>query len=155
MKVTRLPEAQPRPRRVAIGTFDGVHLGHREVIAGADTVLTFEPHPLSVIRPEALPKLLMSFNVKRDIIAGLGVEELVIIPFDREFSGKSAEQFVEEVLVDKRSAESVAVGENFRFGRGARGDAEFLSSRPEFETRVVPLVEVEGETVSSSRIRAL
>jgi riboflavin kinase / FMN adenylyltransferase len=155
MKVTRLPEAAPRPRRVAIGTFDGVHLGHREVIAGADTVLTFEPHPLSVIRPEALPKLLMSFNVKRDIIAGLGVEELVIIPFDREFSGKSAEQFVEEVLVERLSAEYVAVGENFRFGKGARGDAEFLSSRPEFETRVVPLVEVEGETVSSSRIRAL
>src|SRR4051812_44103054 len=158
MKVTRLPDLQPTPgkrRRVAIGTFDGVHLGHRAVIAGADTVLTFEPHPLSVIHPDALPKLLTSYNVKRDLIAGLGVEELVVIPFDRDFQSKSAEQFVEEVLVGKLQAEHVSVGENFRFGKGARGDADFLSARPEFETRVVPLVEVEGETVSSSQIRAL
>ncbi len=55
MKVTRLPDAEPRQRRVAVGTFDGVHLGHREVIAGSDTVLTFDPHPLAVIHPEALP----------------------------------------------------------------------------------------------------
>src|SRR5215212_6166569 len=118
MKITPLPEAQPKPgRRVAIGTFDGVHLGHREVIADNDTVLTFDPHPLSVIRPEALPKLLNPPRVKADLIAGLGVEELVTIPFDREFSTKTAEQFVEEVLVDKLRAESVAVGENFRFGQ--------------------------------------
>jgi riboflavin kinase/FMN adenylyltransferase len=156
MKVTPLPEAEPtRSRRVAIGTFDGVHLGHRAVIAGSDTVLTFEPHPLSVIRPDALPKLLTSYAVKRDLIAGLGVEELVVIPFDREFSSKSAEQFVEEVLIDRLGAERVSVGENFRFGKGAKGDAAFLASRPEFETRVVPLVEVEGETVSSTQVRAL
>ena len=157
MKVTPLPEVQPRNsrRKVAIGTFDGVHLGHREVISGADTVLTFDPHPLSVIRPDALPKLLTTHEVKRDLIAGLGVEELAVIPFDREFSSKSAEQFVEEVLVDRLQASHVAVGENFRFGKGARGDAEFLMSRPEFETRVVPLVEADGETVSSSQIRGL
>jgi riboflavin kinase / FMN adenylyltransferase len=156
MKLTPLPEARPtRSRRVAIGTFDGVHLGHREVIRGADTVLTFEPHPLSVIRPDALPKLLNSYGIKRDLIAGLGVEELVVIPFDADFQSKSAEQFVDEVLVGKLQAEHVSVGENFRFGKGAKGDAEFLRSRPEFETRVVPLVEVEGETVSSSQIRAL
>jgi riboflavin kinase/FMN adenylyltransferase len=158
MTVTPLPEVEPRPghaRHVAIGTFDGVHLGHREVIRDADTVLTFDPHPLAVIRPEALPKLLTPPSVKYDIIAGLGVEELVVIPFDREFMSKSAEEFVEEVLVRKLQAELVSVGENFRFGKGARGDAEFLASRSEFETRVVPLVEVEGETVSSSHIRGL
>jgi riboflavin kinase/FMN adenylyltransferase len=156
MKLTPLPEAQPKPgRRVAIGTFDGVHLGHREVIRGSDTVLTFEPHPLAVIHPDALPKLLNSHNVRADLIAGLGVEELVTIPFDREFASKTAEQFVEEVLVERLGAERVSVGENFRFGRGAKGDAAFLRARPEFETRVVPLVEVEGETVSSSHIRGL
>src|SRR5918992_2351106 len=100
MRITPLPEAEPRSRRVAIGTFDGVHLGHREVIAGADTVLTFDPHPISVIRPEAVPKLITPFSVKRDLIASLGVEELVVIPFDHEFQSKSAEQFVDEVLVD-------------------------------------------------------
>jgi riboflavin kinase/FMN adenylyltransferase len=158
MKVTPLTEAAPRPdggRRVAIGTFDGVHLGHRAVIRGMDTVLTFDPHPVAVIRPDALPKLLMPFDIKRDVIAGLGVDELVVIHFDRDFQERSAEQFVEDVLIGRLGATHVSVGENFRFGKGARGDAEFLSARPEFETRVVPMVEVEGETISSTQIRAL
>jgi len=155
VKVTLLPDAERRPRRVAVGTFDGVHLGHREVIRGSDTVLTFDPHPLAVINPDALPKLLDSFPIKRDLIAGLGVEELVVIPFDREFASRSHEDFVERVLIEMLGAERVSVGENFRFGKGAKGDIEFLRSRPEFDTRVVPLVEVAGETVSSSHIRGL
>jgi riboflavin kinase / FMN adenylyltransferase len=158
MKVTPLPEAGRRaegPRRVAVGTFDGVHLGHRAVIEGCDTVLTFDPHPLSVIAPQALPKLLDSFPIKRDLIAGLGVEELVVIPFDREFAQRSAEDFITEEIVGRLGAALVSVGENFRFGRGAKGDAEMLRSRSEFETRVVPLVEVAGETVSSTHIRGL
>jgi riboflavin kinase/FMN adenylyltransferase len=155
MKLTPLPEVESRPRKVAIGTFDGVHIGHREVIRGSDTVLTFDPHPLAVIHPEALPKLITPLSVKRDLVAGLGVEELVVIPFSHEFASHSAEWFVEEVLVRQLNAREVAVGENFRFGKGAKGDPEFLSSRPEFETRVVPLVEVAGETVSSSHIRGL
>lgn len=155
MKVTSLPDAEPRPRRVAVGTFDGVHLGHREVIKGSDTVLTFDPHPLSVVAPQALPKLLDSPTIKRDLIAGLGVDELVTIPFDREFASKTAEEFVEEVLIERLGAEVVSVGENFRFGKGAKGDLDLLRSYDQFETRVVPLVEVEGETVSSTHIRGL
>ena len=155
MKVTRLPDAEPRERRVAVGTFDGVHLGHREVIRGMDTVLTFDPHPMAVVRPSATPKLLQPFAVKRDIIGGLGVEELVIIPFDQDFASKTHEQFVEEVLVERLGAVEVSVGENFQFGKGAKGDSAYLSSRSEFRTRVVPLVEVSGETVSSTQIRAL
>jgi riboflavin kinase/FMN adenylyltransferase len=157
MKVTQLPEVEPGsgPRKVAIGTFDGVHLGHREVIRGADTVLTFDPHPLAVIHPEATPKLISPLPVKRDLIASLGVAEMVVIPFDRSFSEESAEEFVQDVLIDRLGAASVSVGENFRFGKGARGTSEFLRSYDEFETRVVPLVEVAGETVSSSHIRGL
>jgi riboflavin kinase / FMN adenylyltransferase len=157
MKVTLLPEVEPAtgPRSVAIGTFDGVHLGHREVIRGNDTVLTFDPHPMSVIRPEAAPKLLTPFPVKRDLIGGLGVKELVVIPFDREFSSLSAEEFVQEVLIDRLGATQVSVGENFRFGKGAKGTDELLRSYSEFETDVTPLVEVEGETVSSTQIRGL
>ena len=154
MKVTSLPDAENRPRHVAIGTFDGVHLGHQAVIEGADTVLTFEPHPLAVIHPTALPKLITPFSVKRDVIAGLGVEELVVIPFDEDFAQHSAEEFIERVLIGQLGATEVSVGENFRFGAKARGDAAMLRSRPEFETRVLPLVEVDGETVSSTRIRA-
>jgi riboflavin kinase / FMN adenylyltransferase len=159
MNVIPLPDAQPRPdgrkRKVAIGTFDGVHLGHRAVIKEMDTVLTFDPHPLAVVAPHAQPKLLQTFNLKRDLIAGLGVEDLVVIPFNRSFAEHTAEEFVEEVLVKRLDASHVSVGENFRFGKGAKGDAEFLQSRSEFETRVVPLVEVAGETVSSSHIRGL
>ena len=157
MKVTLLPDVAPGsgPREVAIGTFDGVHLGHREVIRGADTVLTFDPHPLAVIHPEATPKLISPLPVKRDLIASLGVAEMVVIPFDRGFSEQTAEEFVGEVLIDRLGATQVSVGENFRFGKGARGTADFLRSYDEFETRVVPLVEVAGETVSSSHIRGL
>jgi riboflavin kinase / FMN adenylyltransferase len=157
MRVASLNDVEPGTgrRRVAIGTFDGVHLGHREVITGADTVLTFEPHPLAVIHPEATPKLLSTFGVKRDLIEGLGVEELVVIPFDKSFSAQSAEDFVEHVLIDRLGAEQVSVGENFRFGKGARGTPDFLRSYDEFETRVVPLVEAAGETISSSHIRGL
>jgi len=155
IEVTSLPEAKPRPRHVAIGTFDGVHRGHQAVIEGADTVLTFDPHPLEVLHPAALPKLIMPFDVKRDVIDGLGVEELVVIPFDREFAQLSAADFIEKVLIERLGAERVSVGENFRFGAKAQGDPAMLASRPEFETRVVPLVEVDGETVSSTRIRAL
>ena len=155
IKVTTLPDARPADRRVAIGSFDGVHVGHRKVIDDADTVLTFEPHPLSVIRPEATPKLIMPFEVKRDVIDGLGVSELVVIPFDKQFSQRSADDFCEHVLVEQLGAREVRVGENFRFGAKAKGTPELLAARAEFETTVVPLVEVGSETVSSTRIRAL
>jgi len=155
MKVTQLPDVKARQRRVAIGTFDGVHVGHRQVIEGSDTVLTFEPHPVEVVHPEAAPKLIMAFETKRDVIAGLGVEELAVIPFDEEFSKRTAEEFIDSVLLKKLGATHVSIGENFRFGAKAKGDQGMLEAREEFETRIVPLVEVDGETVSSTRIRAL
>ena len=98
----------------------------------------------------------MPFEIKRDVIEGLGVDELVVIPFDHEFSEIAAEDFCSRILVETLGAERVSVGENFRFGaKRAKGDPEMLAAREEFETRVVPLVEVDGETVSSTRIRAL
>ena len=155
IKTVPLDEAGPGPRSIAIGTFDGVHLGHRDVIEGADAVLTFEPHPLEVLAPDSVPQLLMPFEVKRDVLEGIGVKELIVIPFDREFTRTTAERFIEEILVGRLGARKVSVGENFRFGTGAAGTPEMLSQSSEFETRVVPLVEVAGETVSSTRIREL
>jgi riboflavin kinase/FMN adenylyltransferase len=155
VQIVRLPDVEPRPRRVAVGTFDGVHLGHREVIAGADSVLTFDPHPSAVVSPQHATKLLTSLEVKADLIAGLGVRELIVIPFDREFAARSAEEFIGDVLVGALQATHVSVGENFRFGHKASGDAAMLAAEERFETRVVALIEVEGEIVSSSHIRAL
>jgi riboflavin kinase/FMN adenylyltransferase len=155
MRLTWLPDAEPRPRQLAVGEFDGVHLGHREVIRGADTVLTFEPHPRLVVAPEAAPKLLTSLAVKSELIAGLGVEELVVVPFDASFARQSPQAFVDHVLVEALGARVVAVGENFRFGHKAAGDVGLLRGQAAFETRVARLVEVDGEVVSSSHVRGL
>jgi len=155
MQVTWLPDAEPRPRHVAVGEFDGVHLGHREVMRGADTVLTFEPHPAAVVSPETAPKLLTSLETKADLIAELGARELVVVPFDGAFARRSPQNFVDHVLVERLGAERVSVGENFRFGHRAEGDVALLRAQDAFETRVVELVQVAGEIVSSTHIRAL
>jgi len=155
VKLTHLPDVEPRPRRVAVGTFDGVHLGHREVIRDADTVVTFQPHPIAVIQPDAAPRLLTDPDRKAQLIASLGVQELVVIPFDRQFAARSALDFLDDVLVGSLGATHVAVGENFRFGHKAQGDTELLRSDTRFQTRVAELVEIDGEIVSSSHIRGL
>ena len=155
MRVTDLCDVEPRPRRVAVGTFDGVHLGHREVIRGADTVLTFEPHPAAIVSPTGAPRLLTPLQRKVELIADLGVQELVVVPFDREFASRSAESFIDDVLVSTLRAVHVSVGENFRFGHKAKGDTQRLLTDDRFETRIVPLLEVDGEVVSSSHIRGL
>ncbi len=140
---------------MAVGSFDGVHLGHREVIRGSDSVLTFDPHPSAVVAPQHTPKLLTSLEVKAELVESLGVEELIVIPFDADFAKRSAEEFVEDVLVKTLGATHVSVGENFRFGNRAKGDPQMLAQDHRFATRVVPLLEVDGEIVSSSHIRGL
>jgi riboflavin kinase / FMN adenylyltransferase len=155
MEVTWLPDARPRSRNLAIGEFDGVHLGHREVIRGADTVLTFEPHPRTVVAPDSAPKLLTSLATKTDLVASLGVDELVVIPFDGDRMAQTAQEFIDHELVERLGAQRVSVGENFRFGNRARGDADLLRAQDAFETRVVEMVELEGEIISSTHIRGL
>jgi len=155
VKVTWLPDVQPRARRVAVGTFDGVHLGHRKVIGGSDTVLSFDPHPLAVVRPDAAPPLLTTLDRKAELLEGIGVEELVVIPFDKGFAARTAQEFIDDVLVGKLGATYVSVGENFRFGHKAQGDTAMLAADERFETRVSPLLEIDGEVVSSSHIRGL
>jgi riboflavin kinase / FMN adenylyltransferase len=155
MHTVWLPDVQHRSRNLAVGEFDGVHLGHREVIRGADTVLTFEPHPRTVVAPDSAPKLLTSLAIKADLIAAQGVQELVVIPFDGSFAAQTAQEFIDHVLVEILGAEHVSVGENFRFGNRARGDAELLRAQEAFATRVVEMVELDGEIISSTHIRGL
>jgi riboflavin kinase/FMN adenylyltransferase len=155
MRVISLSEVEPRPRHVAVGEFDGVHLGHRAVIAGSDTVLTFEPHPASVVRAGGGPKLLTTLELKTELIAELDVDELVVVPFDERFAHQEASEFIDAVLVEALTATHVSVGENFRFGHHAHGTAALLAADGRFATHVVPLVEVDGLPVSSTRIRNL
>jgi riboflavin kinase/FMN adenylyltransferase len=155
MQVTWLPDARPRARDLAVGEFDGVHIGHREVIRGADTVLTFEPHPRAVVAPASAPKLLTTLEIKADLVAALGVRELVVIPFDGSFAAQTPEAFIERELVERLGARSVSVGEDFRFGHRARGDAALLQAQSAFETRISRMVELDGSVVSSTHIRGL
>ncbi len=156
MKVTPLPDVERSSERsVAVGTFDGVHLGHREVIRGADSVLTFEPHPVSVVAPQHTPRLLTTLARKAELVESLGVRELVVIPFDADFAKLTAAQFVDDVLVGALGATQVAIGENFRFGHKAQGDPALLRTDARFATVVRPLLEIGGEIVSSSHIRGL
>jgi riboflavin kinase / FMN adenylyltransferase len=155
MRLVDLPDARPGARSLAIGTFDGVHVGHRDVIEGADSVVTFEPHPSTIVAPGGAPALLTPLPVKADLIASLGVEELIVVRFDAAFAAQPAQEFVDRVLVERLGAREISVGENFRFGARALGDAALLASDGRFGARVVPLREVDGEIVSSSRIRSL
>jgi riboflavin kinase/FMN adenylyltransferase len=161
VKITWLPactregDVQPRERRVAVGSFDGVHLGHREVIRGADSVLTFDPHPTAVVAPGHTPKLLTPLAVKAELVEALGVDELIVVAFNADFAKRSAQEFIDDVLVGTLGATHVSVGENFRFGNRAKGDTRMLEADGRFRTRVAPLLEVEGEIVSSSHIRGL
>jgi riboflavin kinase / FMN adenylyltransferase len=167
MNVYRLDDVPhaPEGRSIAMGTFDGVHLGHRQVIRAARDwgsehgvrtgVVTFDPHPLRVLRPDEPPPLLTTTAVKAALVEELGVDELIVIPFTEELSRMEPEAFCRDVLAARLDARHVSVGANFRFGHGAAGDAEFLLAHPGFETEVVPLVQQSGEDVSSSRIREL
>jgi riboflavin kinase/FMN adenylyltransferase len=155
VEILRLSDVQPRERRVAIGVFDGVHLGHRKVIEGSQTVLTFDPHPLFVLRHDAAPKIITPLPLKARLLGEIGVEEMVLIEFNHEFAQMPAESFVRDVLIGRLGATHVSVGENFRFGAKAQGDPDYLKTFDEFETTVVPLVEADGEIVSSSQIRGL
>lgn len=151
---------------VTIGTFDGVHLGHRALIARAtatgaaegldSVVVTWDRHPLMTLRPEVAPPLLSSPERKMELLTTTGVDRVAVIPFTEELSRWSPERFVDEVLVQSLSARAVFVGEGWRFGHKRAGDVELLQKLGEengFEATAVDLSSGEGATVSSSRIR--
>lgn len=153
--VIQWDEVQRRPRKVAIGEFDGVHRGHRALLHDIDTVLTFDPHPLAVLAPERAPRLLTRLDVRAEILAELGVREMVVVPFTPAFAAKRAHVFIDEDLIGRLGAETICVGRNFRFGRGAKADASVFRDHPALEARIVELVTDHGGPVSSTRIRAL
>ena len=159
--------SNPRGAAVAIGNFDGVHLGHQALIraaaacaqsSGAERlVLTFDPHPREFLDPAGAPPRLMRVTEKCLALARLGVERLVVMRFDERLRQLSAQDFVTRVLIDALRVRHVVVGEGFRFGRDRAGTVASLRSAAaaaDFEVLTVPSVELEGERVSSTRVRA-
>jgi len=146
--VIPVDQATRRPRKIAIGFFDGVHAGHRDVIAGCDTVLTFDPHPLQVLRPHMAPRQLTTFAHRTRKLAALPIYEIVVVPFNKAWANQAAANFVDEVLLDLLDARLVSVGSNFRFGAGGRGNVGMLQADMRFRTRVNTLLTSGPDVVS-------
>lgn len=155
------------PSAVTIGTFDGVHVGHRVLIARAMTVaaasslrsvaVTWDRHPMATLRPDKVPPLLTPPERKVELLEGTGVDVMVELPFDEELSRWAPERFAERVLATGVSATAVIVGDGWRFGHKAAGDVALLADLGRdlgFTVEALPLTEVAGEPVSSSRVRA-
>lgn len=156
-----------RPCALALGVFDGVHLGHRAILAAAvergraagvpAVAGTFDPHPLEVLHPERAPVPVTTLDERLELFAETGVDGAVVIEFTSALAAMEPEAFVEQVLVDGLRVREVVVGFNHRFGRGARGDARLLAdlgARFGFRAHVVPPLTIDGVTVSSTEVRA-
>lgn len=139
---------------VAVGFFDGVHLGHREILRGADVALTFENHPLSVLAPEKAPRLIMTRDGREKAITALGVGQVTAIDFTEELANSSPEDFLKRLeRLAGPDRLSVRCGENWRFGKGGAANADWLRARG-VEVTVVPYAVYDGAPVSSTRIRS-
>ncbi len=156
----------PEPLSVAIGVFDGVHRGHRALIqrvmaesekaGGSAVVLTFDPHPLRVLRPESSPRLLTSTPHKQKLMAELGCPNLLLLKFDAQFAAQKPEHFIEKLVHHAGSLHCLCVGHQWAFGRGRSGNVDLLrtfGTRLGFETVEIEPVTFQGETISSTRIR--
>ncbi len=164
----RLPDQAIRSALVAIGNFDGVHRGHQAIIAeavrrareigGTSVVLTFDPHPVSVLHPESPHALLTTLDQKLNLLEALEVDVVLVLPFTPEFARRSAEQFVKEDLGARLGAREVFVGRNFKFGKGREGrveDLERLGASMGMRVVVHAPVFVRDTMVSSSAVRGL
>lgn len=154
------------PSAVTIGVFDGVHIGHQtiikmavdfaEMIHGNSVVITFDPHPLAIVHPESHPPLLTATDLKAEYIRELGADYLLIIPFTLEFANMAAEDFIDNVLLDKLHAQYVVVGEDFSFGKSRRGNVAFLDSYggPKGLKAIgVPHIKTDDIVISSTEVR--
>ncbi|MBM3811010.1 MAG: bifunctional riboflavin kinase/FAD synthetase [Acidimicrobiia bacterium] len=156
------------PSAVTMGNFDGVHLGHQHLLKRLvemsrrlkvkASIITFDPHPACVVAPDRAPKLISTIGQRMERMAGHGIEQALVLEFDREFSLQSPGEFVERVLVEGAGAKGVLVGENFRFGNRQAGDTALLrqlGSKHGFEVEIAGPVTLRGRMVSSTEVRRL
>jgi riboflavin kinase / FMN adenylyltransferase len=162
------PVEVPSGSAVAVGTFDGVHLGHRALLAetrrqaddlrATSAVAIFDRHPASVVRPETAPRLLTDLSQRIELLSGTGIELCYVVRFDEERSLQEPEEFVEQVIVGTLAAKSMVVGEDFHFGRRRRGDTSVLANLESlygFKAMGMPLVNIPDHVgpVSATAIR--
>lgn len=171
MRIFRSLEEVPAdfgPTIVSVGNFDGVHCGHQQVLRevvrrahanGSKAIaVTFEPHPFRILRPDVVPRLITPLAKKEALLAQTGLDALLEIPFTRDFSMTTADDFARNILAGKLRAKEVHEGDNFRFGHNAEGNTEKLKELGRalgFKVEVCPVMMVRGMAVSSSQVRAL
>jgi len=156
----------PQGAVISIGSFDGVHIGHQAVLTHvveraramdvAAVAMTFDPHPVKLLRPVDAPRLLTTLEQRLALIAQTGIETALVVPFTHRLARMSAADFVRDVLVDRLAVREVYIGDNFRFGADRGGDVGLLTSMGAelgFEAAAAPIVEAEGCVVSSTRVR--
>src|SRR6476619_2807250 len=157
-----------RPTILTLGVFDGLHLGHQRImqtvveraaeVGAAPTAITFDPHPRAVLHPESAPPLLQTLDQRLANFEVFGIEQAIVIPFDRYFAAQSAEDFLHDIVHDRLHAKEVYLGKGFAFGKGRGGNIDLLrrmSTELGFVADEVPEVRLHGHRVSSSKIRKL
>jgi riboflavin kinase / FMN adenylyltransferase len=157
-----------RPTVLTLGVFDGLHLGHQQIVqtvierakavGAVSTAITFDPHPRAVLHPESAPPLLQTLDQRLTALEFLGIEQTIVIRFDLEFAGTEAETFLREVIFDRLQAREVYLGRGFAFGKGRAGNIELLkkiSTELGFFADEVGEVRLRGQRISSSKIREL
>jgi riboflavin kinase / FMN adenylyltransferase len=165
--LAEIPAAAPASA-VSVGNFDGVHVAHRKLLSRVvelarehgwtASVLTFDPHPTRVVAPDRAPKLLSTPEQRFAWMAQAGIEQVLVLPFNRDLAQLTPEEFVRCMLVERLHAKAVIIGENFRFGNKQAGDTrtlEELGRRYGFRTEIVSGVSFRGRTVSSTAVRGL
>src|SRR6478752_1274837 len=171
MRIFRSLEEIPAdlgPTIVSVGNFDGVHCGHQHVLrevvrraretGGKAIAVTFEPHPFRILRPDVVPRLITPLAKKESLLRETGLDALLEVPFTRDFSMTTAEDFSRNILSDRLHAKEIHEGDNFHFGHKARGNTGQLSEMGRslgFQVKIYPVMMVRGIPVSSSQIRAL
>ena len=153
---------------LTIGNYDGIHTGHKKIIErvkeearlinGTPMLMTFYPHPVSVVKPDKILCLITPLNVRKRLIEESGIDVLLVLPFNEEFRLLTPQEFVENILVNKLGIKGLIVGYDFKFGRGGKGDTELLrqlSGTYGFFFEVVEAITLDGEKIGRNRIRKL
>lgn len=157
-----------RPTVLTLGVFDGLHLGHQEImrkvverakaVESVATAITFDPHPRAVLHPDSAPPMLQTLDQRLANLEVLGIEQTIVIPFTREFAGQPAENFLADIIHDRLQAREVYLGKGFAFGKDRGGNIELLRTMSEklgFVADEVDEIQLRGMRISSSKIRRL